>query len=173
MVEVAIESAGERPGRPPLIRLLVDVTASNPTASRRWLLIPRNVPARAGGGVDKNEQRTAGSAVYGVFLGNGGFYGFLLAPGARIAIKNLEIDWWNSEQAASPPALEVRTGTAVTVAGADLATWFDRSPALSGTVEIDAGAAQHTYSKKSDSGAELEVSVSGLETRTIAISVAR
>jgi len=173
MVEVAIESAGERPGRPPLVRLLVDVTASNPTASSRWLLIARKLPAQAGGGVDKNEQQTAGSVVYGVFLGNGGFYGFLLAPGAKLAIKNLEIAWWNDEKAASPPALEVRTGTAVTVGGADLATWFDRNPALSGTVEVDAGAAQHTYSKKSDSGAELEVSVAGLETRTIAVTAAR
>jgi hypothetical protein len=171
MIEVAIASAGERPGPPPMVRLLVDVTMSNPTPSSQWLLIPRKVPADAGG-IDKNEQRTAGSIVYGVFLGNGGFYGFLLAPGARLTIRNLEVAWWKPGRATSPPALDVRTGTAVTVAGADLSTWFDRNPMVSGTVEIDAATAQHTYSKGSSTGAELDVSVAGLATRTIAVAVA-
>ncbi len=169
MIEVAVKAVEERPGRPPMVWLFVNITASNPTSSSRWLLIPRKLPATAGG-VFKNEQQAAGSVIYGAFLGNGGFYAFLLAPGAKMTIKNLELGWWNDARASSPPPLDVRIGTAVTVAGADLATWFDRDPAASGTAEVDAGAAQHTHSHKSPTGADLDVTVAGLETRAVAVA---
>src|SRR5689334_24101063 len=95
MPTVTITKAGERPGRPPLIRLLVNVTAANPGPDQRWVVIQRNIPGDDGGGVDKLEQLAAGGVAIGKFLGTGGFYAVALAPGARLTIKNLEIGWWN------------------------------------------------------------------------------
>ena len=51
---------GTRPGRPPLERLLVDVTLSNDGGVPRWALIPTNLP-RSQGGIDKLEQLTVGA----------------------------------------------------------------------------------------------------------------
>src|SRR4029078_1750497 len=62
MASVTITSAGERPGRPPLIRLLVNRPAANPAADERWVLISSKLPGGSGG-VDKLEQLTAPGGV--------------------------------------------------------------------------------------------------------------
>jgi hypothetical protein len=167
MSDVTITSAGERPGRPPLIRLLVNVTATNPGKDTRWVLIQSKLPD-ATGGVDKLEQLTApGGGVLGRFLGTGGLYSVALAPGATVTIKNLEIAWWNEDDAKTPPAIQVRTGTGVTLGGADIKSWFDGDPAVTGTVEIDADKAEHTRSKRADGDREVPVQVVGGQTTQV------
>lgn len=161
MPTVTITKAGERPGRPPLIRLLVNVTAANPGPDQRWVVIQRNIPGDDGGGVDKLEQLAAGGVAIGKFLGTGGFYAVALAPGARLTIKNLEIGWWNGDRAMTPPPIEVTTAAGVTLGGADIATWFAGDPAVSGTVEVDADTAQNTASHRADGDKEVAVEVTG------------
>ena len=169
MSDVTITSAGERPGRPPLIRLLVDVTASNPGTATRWVLIQSKLPGAAGG-VDKLEQLTApGGVVLGRFLGTGGFYSVALAPGAKVTIKNLEIGWWNEDDAKTPPPIEVRTGTAVALGAADIATWFEGNPAVSGKVVVDADKAEHTRSKRADGDREVLVQLTGGQTAALPV----
>jgi hypothetical protein len=168
MSDVTITNAGERPGRPPLIRLLVHVTAANPGKDTRWVLIQSKIPDNAGG-VDKLEQLTAPGGTLGRFLGNGGSYVVALAPGAKLTIKNLEIGWWNEDDAKTPPPIQVRTGTGVTVGGADIKTWFTGDPAVSGTVEIDAAKAEHTHSKRSDGDREVPLQVVGGQTTTVTV----
>ena len=169
MASVTITSAGERPGRPPLIRLLVNVTASNPGSDQRWVLIASKLPGGSGG-VDKLEQLSApGGVAIGRFLGTGGFYAVALAPGAKLTIKNLEIGWWNDSDGQTPPPIEVRTGTGVSLGGADIATWFDGTPAVKGTVEVDADKAEHTRSKRADGDREVPVQVSGGQTTQITV----
>jgi hypothetical protein len=166
--EVTITSAGERPGRPPLIRLLVNVSVSNPGTERRWVLIASSLPPGTGG-VDKLEQLTAGSVKLGRFLGTGGFYGFALAPGAKLTVKNLELGWWNESNAKASPPVEVRTATGVTLGTADIASWFDGDPAVTGTIEIDADKAQHTRSHRAEGNREVPVALVGAEARTLQV----
>ena len=124
----------------------------------------------ASGGVDKLEQLTApGGVVLGRFLGTGSFYSLALAPGAKVTIKNLEIGWWNEDDAKTPPPIQVRTGTGVTLGGADIASWFDGDPAMSGTVDIDAGKAEHTKSKRADGDREVSVQVVGGQTTAVTV----
>ena len=169
MPEVTIKSAGERPGRPPMIRLLVDVTIANPAAEARWVLIPTKLPVESGG-VDKLEQLTAGAIKLGRFLGTGGCYAISLAPGARVTLKNLELGWWNDKNASSPPAIDVRTAADFTLGDAPIASWFDGDPAVGGTVEGDLDAAKHTRSHRAPGDREVAIAASGEQKSTIAIA---
>jgi len=168
MPEVKITYAGERPGRPPLVRMLVDATVTNPAAELRWVLIPTQLPGGSGG-IDKLEQLAAGPVKLGRFLGTGGFYALALAPGARLTVKNLELGWWNADNAKSPPQVEVRLAEGLTLGGEAIASWFDGDPAVRGAVEVDAGKAQHTRSKRAAGDREVAVKVVGGDAAKIAI----
>lgn len=153
---------GERPGRPPLIRLLVDLSIANTGDVPRWALIPANLPppTDATGGVNELEQQTAtvgGRRVaVGRLLGRGGGYALRLAPGARVTLRRLEIGWWR-EPPATPSgiAFEVRFAGAVTIDGQPLARWFDGEPTIAGDVEIDMQVAPHTRRRTAPGGREL------------------
>ena len=154
--------AGERPGPPPLTRLLVDMSIANTGGVPLWALIPANLPPPTDttGGVNHLEQRTAttgGSRVaVARLLGRAGCYALLLAPGARVTLRQLEIGWWR-EPPANPSdiAFEVRLTGAVTIGGHPLAGWFDGEPTITGTTEIDMRAAPHTHSRAAPRGIEL------------------
>jgi hypothetical protein len=154
---------GERPGRPPLTRLLVDLSIANTASAPLWALIPANLPppTDTGGGVNHLDQQTAttaggGRVTVARLLGRAGGYALLLAPGARITLRQLEIGWWR-EPPATPSniAFEVRLAEAVTVDGQPLAAWFDGEPTITGAVEIDMRTAPHTHSRAAPGGREL------------------
>lgn len=152
---------GERPGPPPLTRLLVDLQVRNDAAVPRWALIPSNLPARtdAGGGVVHLEQRTAAAAAgpiaVGRLLGRAGTYALALAPGAQVTLRRLEIGWWREPPWAAGAALEILLAGTVTVNGQPLATWFDGDPLIRGRVEVDMSAAVHTHSHRAIDGREV------------------
>jgi hypothetical protein len=166
--EVTVVIVEEHPGKPPLVRLIVNVTATNPTAANQWVLVQRKAPSGRGG-VDKLEQLTAGNLTYGRFLGQGGFYAFLLAPGGTLTLHNLEIQWWRAT-GVSAGEIEVRTGTALTLGGTDAASWFDGIPTVFGDVEIDANKAAHTHSRKAPDDREVAVVVSGEVTKRVVLT---
>jgi hypothetical protein len=169
--QVTIALAGERPGPPPLVRLLVRVTMTNPSGKTRWFLIPTSVPRDgSAGGVSKLEQLSAGPVRIGRFLGRGGFYGVALEPGATLTLNNLEIGWWNAAAAGTPPPVEVRTANDVTLGGASIATWFDADPSVTGSIEIDVDAAAHTQSRRVMEDREVEVLLIG--GRSVSVSLA-
>jgi hypothetical protein len=170
MSDVTITFAGERLGPPPTVRLLVDVTAANPSSELRWVLIPTRLPAGATSGVDKLEQLTATTGALGRFLGTGGFYGVALAPGARLTIKNLPIEWWNDADAKAPPAVDVRLATDVSLGGTSIATWFAGAAPIAGTVELDAGTAEHTRSHRAPDDREVDVTLVGGQTLSIPLA---
>ena len=156
---VTMTVVGEKPGRPPLDRLLVDVQLKNDDAAARWVLIPTKLPPDDGGGVDKLEQLTvpAGNATIAVgrFLGRAGTYAVKLAPGARVTLRKLELGWWRESMDQKDVSFSVRFASEVRLGDAAMATWFDKDPAISGAADVDMDAAKHTRSQKSPTEAEV------------------
>jgi hypothetical protein len=154
---------GERPGRPPLTRLLIDLSLANTGGEPLWALIPANLPLRsdAEAGVNHLEQQTTttrggGRVVIGRLLGRAGGYALRLDAGAHVTLRHLEIGWWG-EPPATPAdvAFEVRLAGAVTIDGQPLASWFDGEPTIAGAAEIDMQAAPHSHSRAAPGGREL------------------
>jgi hypothetical protein len=170
---VTITVVGNKPGRPPVERLLVDVQLKNDDAAPRWVLIPTKLPPDTGGGVDKLEQLTvpagAATVAIGRFLGRAGTYAIKLAPGARVTLRKLELSWWreNDEKEA---AFDVVLAGDVKLGDAAMATWFDKDPAIGGAAEIDMDAAKHTRSQKSPTGDEVTLVSSDATTAPIKLA---
>jgi len=170
---VTITVVGTKPGRPPVDRLLVDVQLRNDDAAARWVLIPSKLPPDDGGGVDKLEQLTvpAGSSTIAVgrFLGRAGTYAVKLAPGARVTLRKLELSWWreNNEKEA---AFDVRLASEIKLGDAEMATWFDKDPAISGAADVDMDAAKHTRSQKSATGDEVPLAAEQVTTAPIKLA---
>ena len=148
---------GQKPGRPPITRLLVDVQLKNDNAAARWFVIPSKLPA-GDGGIDKLEQLTAPpGVVVGRFLGTGGRYAVRLAPGARVSLRKLEVAWWRSGD--PPLAFEVAMAGEVKLGDETMASWFDKDPTISGAVDVDMEAAQHTASHRAKDDVEVKATL--------------
>lgn len=136
---VTVTLVGQKPGRPPIERLLVDVQLKNDDPAPRWILIPSTLPVMPGG-VDKLEQLTAragpATVAVGRFLGSGGRYAVRLAPGARVVLRKLEVSWWraNNDKQAS---FDVQLASEVKLGGQPMATWFDKDPTISGAADVE------------------------------------
>jgi hypothetical protein len=166
---VTVTLVGQKPGRPPTEKLLVDVQLKNDDSAPRWVLIPSTLPVDSGGGVDKLEQLTAnagGSPVaVGRFLGRAGMYALKLAPGARVTLRKLEVSWWREDAKQKQAAFDVRLASDVKLGDQPITAWFDKDPAISGATDVDMQSAKHTRSFKSPTGDEVDV---GAESATSA-----
>lgn len=151
---------GSKPGRPPLERLQVDVTLANLGAKPRWALIPTNVP-RTQGGIDKLEQLSA-TVTVGRFLGTGGRYAVLLAPGARLMLRGLEINWWRGKEVGEI-TFEIEFADDVRLGSDAMASWFEGDPIVHGSVEADMKAARHTASHRAQGDREVAVSLTAID----------
>ncbi|MBI4165196.1 MAG: hypothetical protein HY508_05620 [Acidobacteria bacterium] len=163
---------GVKPAKSPLERLLVDVQIRNDEKAPRWVLLPRYLPTRPGG-IDKLEQLTAKSGATNVslgrFLGTGGRYARLLAPGASITLRKLEAGWWRPESA-KDVAFDVALANNVALGGEPMASWFDRDPTIQGTVEVEMENAKHTASHRAPQGKEVVVAITGATMTSIKLS---
>ena len=146
----AVRLVASKPGRPPLERLLVEVTIRNVGTASRWALLPTNLP-RTLGGIDKLEQLAASSGTKSIttgrFLGPGGRDAILLAPAAQVTLRNLEVGWLR-EQGVKEVAFDIEFADEVTLAAESMAQWFDRDPTVSGVVETDMQSARHVASHR-------------------------
>ena len=158
---VTVTLVGQKPGRPPIESLLVDVRLENDDAAPRWVLIPSRLPIDSGGGIDKLEQLTASAGAttvaVGRFLGRAGTYAVKLAPGARVTLRKLDVSWWHEDSAQKEAAFEVRLASEVKLGDQSMTTWFDKDPAISGAADVDMAGAKHTRSFKSPTGDEVPV----------------
>jgi hypothetical protein len=166
---VSISLVGIKPGRPPVDRLIVDVQLRNDDSAPRWVLIPSKLPLGTGG-IDKLEQLTApaGTATVAVgrFLGSGGRYGLLLAPGARVTLRKLEVSWWR-ENNQKEAAFDVQIASAVKLGDETMTSWFDKDPTITGAAEIDMEAAKHTASHRAKDDAEVPLAATGATSSTV------
>ncbi|MDB4959528.1 MAG: hypothetical protein JWO36_7097 [Myxococcales bacterium] len=169
---VTVTLVGEKPGRPPIRRLLVDVQLKNDDATARWVLIPSKLPVTAGG-IDKLEQLTASAGAttvaVGRFLGTGGRYALRLAPGARVTLRKLEVAWW-SENREKAVAFDVQLASDVKLGGQPMATWFDKDPTITGAADVDMESAKHTASHRAPDDAELPLAATGATSAAIKLS---
>lgn len=160
------------PGKPPLERLLVDVQIRNDEKTPWWVLLPLYLPTRPGG-IDKLEQLTAKSGAadvaVGRFLGTRGRYALLLAPGASITLRKLEVGWWRPETA-KDVVFEVEFANNVALGGNPMASWFDKDPTILGDVEVDMETAKHTASHRAPSDKEVAVAVTGATVTSVKLS---
>ena len=159
------------PGKPPLERLLVDVHIQNEEKAPRWVLLPSHLPIWVkSGGIDKLEQLTAKSGdvnvAIGKFLGTGGRYALLLAPGASVTLRKLEVGWWEPDKD-KEIAFDVQFASDVTLGGNPMASWFDKDPTIQGTVEVDMESAKHSHSHSALQGKEVAVAVTGATTTSL------
>ena len=159
-MSATVTLTGSKPGRPPLERLHVDVTVANLGAKPRWALIPTNVP-RTQGGIDKLEQLSATVAV-GRFLGTGGRYAVLLAPGARLTLRGLEINWWRGKELGEI-AFDIEFADDVRLGEDAMASWFEGDPIVRGSVDADMKLARHTASHRAPGGKEVAVSLTAID----------
>lgn len=165
--QATVTLVAARPGRPPLERLLLDVTLANESEAPRWALIPTHLP-RTPGGVDKLEQLAASagssSVTIGRFLGSGGRYAVLLAPGARLTLRKLEVGWWRQGEARDL-AFDIEFADEVLLGAESMASWFDKDVTVRGVVDADMQTARHTASRRAAGGKEVAVSLTAV-TRT-------
>ena len=170
-VSVSVTLVGQKPGRPPIERLLVDVQLTNDDPAPRWILIPSSLPVTSGG-IDKLEQLTAragpATVAVGRFLGTGGRYAVRLAPGARVTLRKLEVSWWR-ENNETQAAFDVQLASDVKLGGQPMATWFDQDPTISGAADVDMEGAKHTASHRAPDDAE--VPVVATSARSVAITL--
>lgn len=141
-VSVGVSVTETKPGRPPLLRLYVDVSIDNPGDAPRWVAIPKQTPFDGEGGVDRLELRGQGSALLGTFGGNAGVYALRVAPHAKVTISHLEIGWWRaSATAAEVPPLAISVADGLTIDGKPAAAWFGVEPLAPDGTRFDATAA--------------------------------
>jgi hypothetical protein len=169
---VTVTLVGEKPGRPPISRLLVDVQLKNDDPAPRWVLIPSKLPVTAGG-IDKLEQLTASAGATNVavgrFLGTGGRYALRLAPGARVTLRKLEVGWWR-ENNEKDTSFDVQLAGEVKLGGQPMATWFDKDPTISGAAEVDMESAKHTASHRAPDDAEVPLVATSATSATIKLT---
>lgn len=132
---------GERPGRPPLRRLQLDVTLRNPADGPRWFVLPRKLPAPGGGvdGLEADEWTGQGRVVVGRFMGTGGFHAVRLAAGAEIRIKGLDLSLWEDPPGGSTLVYDAVVAFEVKIGGAPAIDWFDADPTAQGSATVDRG----------------------------------
>jgi hypothetical protein len=159
----SVTVVGIQPGIPPLQRLLVDVPLSNRSSSPCWVLLPSNLPLSSGG-VDVLEQieatTVASKIVVGRLLGTGGRYALRLNPGARVALRGLEVGLWQ-EPGPAGAELDVLFADDVSLGGETMASWFDREPGIDGTVEVDMRKAPVSDVHRTRDGKEVAVAIVG------------
>lgn len=156
---VSITLVDQKLTRPPTQRLFVDVQLRNDDPAPRWVLIPELLPVDAGGGIDKLEQLSASagqtSVTIGRFSGRAATYGIKLAPGARVTLRKLELSWWHEDPKQKEIAFDVRLASDVMLGDKNIATWFDKDPAISGAADVDMASAKPTRKFDSPTGDEV------------------
>jgi hypothetical protein len=131
IMRVVSEESGKAPRS-----VLIDITLRNPTGWDLAILVSSRVPARDGGGIFVFEQHCLAEGCHGRYIGSGGFYGFWLAAGATLTVRNLEVIWWHDD-AVSLHDIRVRAAEQLLLGSEDARKQFTRDPMVTGELELD------------------------------------
>ena len=140
----AVEASvvGIRRDRPPLAKLLLDVTLRNDRAEQRWFLLPEMlggspVPRERGiFGVDPVEVRGEGRAVVAAFRGAEGFQALLLPGGAEVRVRGLPLAHLGRLPSGAA-GLEVAIATSLEIGGEPAGDWIGSDPLSDRSVDAD------------------------------------
>lgn len=157
--------------RPPLKRLLMDVTLRNTEGEPRWFVLPKTAGAK-GGGVDGGEAlelRDHGRVLLASFRGTGGFYALLLPPEAEVRLTGLSIAVWDDLPNGH---ISVRAVIArdVRIGGTPLGDWLAMDARCDRTAEAKVADCRSVVSKEMPGGKEQPVEYA--EPRETAANVA-
>lgn len=143
---------GVRRERPPLAKLLLDVTLRNDRSEQRWFLLPETlggspVPRERGiFGVDPVEVRGEGRAVVAAFRGAEGFQALLLPGGAEVRVRGLPLAHLGSMPSGAA-TLEVAIATSLEIDGEPAGVWIGSNPLSDPRVDADYERAQRLPSR--------------------------
>lgn len=141
-VTVLATVTASQPGRPPLQRLTLDVTITNPGDAPRWITLAKQIPHNEdadGGGVDALEVRGQGAALLGSFRGIAGVHALRVAGHATVKLTNLPVGWWRTGPADAVPGLDIVVADDLTIGGAPAKAWFGVDPLLADGATVDGG----------------------------------
>lgn len=157
--------------RPPLKRLLMDVTLRNTEPASRWFVLPRTAGAK-GGGVDGGEAlelREHGRVLLAAFRGTGGFYALLLPAGAEVRLTGLPIAIWGDLPNGHISVRAVITRD-VRIGGTPLEDWLAMDAQCDRSAEAKVADCRSVVSKEMPEGKEQPVEYT--EPRETAVDVA-
>jgi hypothetical protein len=164
--EIGLTVTGRKPSRPPMQRIVVDLALHNADPEPRWFLVPAHTEHWAAEvSVDGVEPVALGNGavVLGTFQGTGGFVALLLAGGAKVVVRGLELS-------SSKPvhSVDVRIARELTVGDKPARAWFPADPTSKSATVDYAGfsplASQHTSDRS-----EVKVSFDLVRTQTVAL----
>ncbi len=159
--EVEISVLEIHPGRPPLVRLGLDVKMHNVATGPRWFILPANLPVTSGGGVNGLEVAAVevdGRVVVGRFLGNGGFQALLLPGGATVRVRGLPLSYWG-DLPESVLHLDAVVARGFTLGGDPAQTWFPDDPTCAASADVDFSKARALSSRKTPDYGEVPVTI--------------
>lgn len=156
-----IAYCGEQPQKPPLKKLLFNVTLHNRSDHARWFLLPRALyeqPVALKHSIDSVVLHTAAPPsrlILADFAGSvqlqpesaGGFQALFLPAGANVTVRNLAVEFWGEPDKPLPVRLVMTDN--FTVAGSPAAQWVGSQVLSGSTADVDAEEmsldhAQHT-----------------------------
>lgn len=169
---VEIRYAGDRPGRPPQLRMQLDVVLRNSKAAPRWFLLPKSNQAPSGGVdvLEVYELTGKGRAVVGRFLGRAGFQALLLPPGAEVRLHNFPLSYWGERPHGTLP-LEVITASDFSIGGQPARSWFAADPASAPGADVSEDKARAIGKHKTADGKEAPVSFTDEERLKIEVAL--
>lgn len=151
---------GQKPGRPPITRLTVDVVLDNPTDAPRWFVIASEVRTDhdGTGGVDRAEVRGTGAALVGSFFGTASFHAARVAAKSKATITGLAVVWWSDSPTDAVPPITITAADEVNLGGKPVREWFGAEPLLADGAVVDASVeAGHEHRTPDGGEAALEL----------------
>lgn len=168
---VEMKLSGQRRGRPPQLKLEMDVVLRNTEAQARWFVLPKDLPNPIGrGGVDVVEAYGYGKdkVVVGRFLGSGGFQAVLVPAGGVVKLRRVPLSFWG-DLPDKPLPVEVLIASDIKIGGEPAQKWFGSDPTSSKQAEGEG--AELLGSHKSPDGKERPVVITEVRRATIELSL--
>lgn len=161
---VEMTLAGKHYGRPPLVKLSLDVTLRNHGAQPRWFILPNAVaipppPVKTGvDGVQVYALSGRGRVVVARFSGTGGFQALLLPADAEVRMRQVPVSFWGHLPERSLP-VEVITARRIQVNAEPVEDWVGPDFLSDAKADVSEEGRKRIHSRDAPGSQEVPVSV--------------
>lgn len=133
---VQAKITAEKPGRPPLARLQLEVRLRNDNSEPLWFILPLTSQPRDGGvdTIDVVALGGKGKVTIGRFGGTGGFQAVLLPGHADVTIHDLPFQNWGER--GKKLSIEVVIAKGFTIGGKADKKWFTGNPTSDASADV-------------------------------------